>query len=449
MKTFQDALDYLYSFVSYEKNTNWKYTAQTLNLERFRTFLHSIGHPQQRLKAIHAAGSDGKGSVCAMVASVLQHLGYRVGLYTSPHLHSIRERIAINNEWIPEEEFIRLTRHLREAHEQLPLNSKGYATFFELLTAMAFLYFDEQNVDFAVIETGLGGRLDATNVMNPVVTVITHISLEHTDKLGKTLQAISNEKLGITRPHVPIVIAPQVDEVESHIRNQTQTHKSKRIFVQERYHLLGSSWGRRYRRIAYTKPPHKKVIHIFLPMPGEYQINNALTAVATLETLHEVQPLLCFNPTAIAQGLKQTRWPGRFEIIAPKNQAKIILDVAHTELGAIAVRRSLDQLFPKRQRIFVLGFLQDKNIRGIYQELVRQQDQTVITVAPSERGASLGMIQEAIVPANAVAAIENPKEAFYKARQLAGKSHIIIVTGSLYLVGEIRNAIIQAQITDG
>ena len=445
--TYQEAIRYLYSFVSYEKKTNWTYSDKTLNLQRFKDFLHLLGNPQDGFRSIHVAGSDGKGSVCAMTASALRAMGYRVGIFSSPHLHDVRERIAIDGEWISKRTFARWTNHLKqqaERHSPLP---QGYVTFFELITAMAFLHFQEEKVDFGVIETGMGGRLDTTNVMHPCVTTITHISMEHTEQLGNTLEAIANEKLGITRPDVPIVIGRQDKELLPHFHIQLSNVQAPVTLTDENYRIASNRCGQRYREIeieSLAGEPTARRVRI--PLFGRYQMENAVTALATLDALVQNQVIERPSQQVIDKGFRNTTWPGRFEIVRGSNRPTIILDVAHTAKGAASLRLSLDEQFPKKPRVFLVGFLQGKKIEEMLKTLIRPCDALIVTKAPTPRGASLETIKEALSQSSSNESkaiyIANPKRALAKAMELTPHNQLLCVCGSLYLVGAIRDTIL-------
>ncbi len=448
--TYSEAIRYLYSFISYERKAHWTYSDKTLNLDRFRQFLSLLGNPQDGFRSIHVAGSDGKGSVCAMLASVLRTMGYRVGVFSSPHLHNIRERIAIDGEWISKAVFTRWTDFLRRAAEKdRPLPS-GYVTFFEMITAMAFLHFQKERVDFAVIETGLGGRLDTTNVMHPCASVITHISLEHTEQLGDTLEAIADEKLGIIRPDVPVIVGHQIHSLLPHFRLRLKNHPAPVIETDRSYRIRSHSCGRHYRTIELERLGKEgNVRSIRIPLFGHYQMDNTVTAVATLDTLTQSGVLPPLSIRCLDRGLRYTQWPGRFEIVRRDKKSLAILDVAHTARGAESLRLSLDEQFPKHPRIFVAGFLQDKKIRDMVQVLIRPSDTFIVTEAPTPRAASVETIREKIegIPELGPQClyIQNPKQAWKKAEQLATRKHLICVTGSLYLVGSIRQTILSSR----
>ncbi|MBN2327396.1 MAG: bifunctional folylpolyglutamate synthase/dihydrofolate synthase [Candidatus Omnitrophica bacterium] len=447
--TYKQALRYLYSFVSYERKTNWTYSNKTLNLDRFRLFLEKLGNPQFGFPSIHAAGSDGKGSVCAMTASVLRSMGFKVGVFSSPHLHDIRERIIINGEWISKQAFSRLTRRLQEIGEQEAPLPQGYVTFFELLTAMAFLYFQEEQVDFAVVETGMGGRLDSTNVMRPKLSVITHISLEHTEQLGNTLEAIADEKLGITQPDIPVIIGRQEKNLTAHFHRRLKNHRAPVVFVDEQYRISASRCGRKYRQLDIertSEPLRQRRIHI--PLFGHYQMENAATVLAAIDALHENGVIPPPSPTALDRGFRRVIWPGRFEVFRRKDRSILVLDAAHTAKGAASLRLSLDEQFPRKKRVFLLGFLQGKKISDMIRSLARSGDAMIFTQAPTPRGSSLDMIRECLSGIDTTNMetyfIQTPARALAQAEKIAAPKDVLCATGSLYLVGEIRRRILDA-----
>lgn len=437
MKTFDDAVAYLYSFVSYEQKSDWSYNDKTLNLKRYHEFLSALGSPQMRLPIIHVAGSDGKGSTCAMLASVLEVAGYRVGVYQSPHLQHVRERIQINRACIPESDFTRLTGQLKESVEQQRHQAHGYATFFELMTAMAFLYFLEQNVDAVILETGLGGRLDATNVADPKVTVITRISLEHTHLLGDTLEKIADEKLGIARANTPMVIGPQEETLLPHFHTRLNDHPATVCFVQNeiRKTMHEDTPGHQHVELQTSTECYE----IALVMHGAYQADNAATALAALLLWNRECPVRAVTHEHIIRGLGAARIPGRFEVIPLQSSRRIVLDVAHTVRGAHALRESLTRLDAGGNVTFVIGVLRDKPVAEMIHALYRTGDTVVITTTPSPRGMPVPQILRAIQDYQPPPeAIENPVEALQHAMETTSDS-TIVVCGSLYLVGELRS----------
>lgn len=443
MKTYQDCVDYLYSLISYETKPNWSYDNKSMNLERFKEFLSRLNNPQKNLNIIHVAGSDGKGSTCAMISAVLQHMGYKVGLYTSPHLHSVRERIQINREWITKDAFVHWTNHLRSAMDEHAPGQSGFTTFFELITAMGYLYFQDENVDFAVIETGLGGRLDATNVADPKLCIITHISMEHADKLGDTLEQIAEEKLGIVRKDSPVVIGHQDRELQSHFHTRLSDHQAKTVLVDERYEFVSSSIAENQRHIDCKYDD--ATIHFISPLLGSYQIQNVMTAHSALTMLSGQGLIHIFNQDAFNVGLQKAKWDGRFEVI-PYGKTNVVLDIAHTVKGAVSLKNSLEDVFPTSNRIYVLGFLKDKNVRGMVEALCNDDNQIIFTEPPTPRALPLDKVKENIQSFQHLTFIQMEKDAlkaFDLAMQTADEGDVVVVAGSLYLVSAVRDKLIQ------
>jgi dihydrofolate synthase/folylpolyglutamate synthase len=281
---------------SIEKVLTIERKAKDFGLEGVKKFLSIIGNPEKRLKIIHVAGTNGKGSVCAMISSVLDEAGFKVGMFTSPHLIKVNERIRINDELISDENFKRIADFIYETEKKNNVS----LTFFETLTVMAFIYFNEKKVDYAVMETGMGGRLDATNVSKPIISVITNIGLEHKDVLGNTIKEIANEKAGIIKPNTTVVTSTK-GKALSVIENIAEKHNSKLVVA-------------------------KKLSNIELRLKGEYQKENASTAFAVLKELG-------LNEDIILKGLKKAYWPGRFEFM----DGNILLDCAHNPDGMKAL----------------------------------------------------------------------------------------------------------------
>lgn len=442
MNTYQDCVEYLYSLISYETKPNWSYDNKSMNLYRFKEFLSRFGNPQKKLKIIHVAGSDGKGSTCAVISAVLQHMGYRVGLYTSPHLHSVRERIQINREWITKDAFVQWTNHLRSVLDTHAPGQSGFTTFFELITAMGFLYFQDEEVDFAVIETGLGGRLDATNVADPTLCIITHISMEHADKLGDTIEKIADEKLGIIRIDSPVVIGHQDKELLSHFYLRLEDHSASTVLVDEHYELISSSIVDNQRQIYCTYDDSS--IQLTSPLLGSYQIQNVMTAHAALNMLSAKGLIQKFNHVVFNNGLQQTIWDGRFEVIH-QGKVNIILDIAHTVKGAASLKSSLEGVFPGSKRIYVLGFLHDKNVQGIVETLYNENDHIIFTEPPTPRALPIDEVKKEIQSFQHSPSIQIEKDAlkaFELAMQTADVGDVVVVAGSLYLVSAVRDKLV-------
>jgi len=411
--TYLKAREYLNSFINYERQNSYPYQS-SFRLERARRLLQSLGSPQEALRATHIAGTKGKGSTCIFVANVLKEAGFRVGLYTSPHLVDVRERIRVlPEEEIPKKDFSGLIKKIKPQAEKLRQTKLGSLSYYEILTALAFLYFKEKRCDFVVLETGIGGRLDATNLVSSLVCAITPISYEHTEVLGNTLGEIAAEKAAIIKDKSQIVItAPQRPSVLAVIRRRAKKIGAELRQVGEDIQITGLKVG----------------------LLGRHQIINATVAVGCLRALR------CFgvkiSPEAIKEGLKNTRWPGRLEIIS--RRPKIILDAAHNRASASALKEALDKFFKFRKLILVFGVSQDKDVKGILKELAPQAARIILTKANSPRAMQPEVIKS-FIKANGrvVSSSGNPQQALKVARQSAGQKDLILVCGSLYLLGEV------------
>lgn len=415
---------YLDSFVNYEKRATYPYK-RSFRLERIGSFLAAIGDPQDAFKSVHVAGTKGKGSVCLFCANILRSAGLRVGLYTSPHLCDVRERIRILEPgsrpadfegMIGREELARLVAGLKPSIERFCASSPyGPLSFFEVYTALAFVYFRSKKVDCAVLETGLGGRLDATNVVVPAACCITSISLDHTQKLGRTLAAIAREKAGIIKPRIPVVSAPQ---------------KAGALRVIEKI-----CYARRSRLCLIGRDRSLKDLEgIPIPLRGAHQSVNAACAAALCAAAAPALGVK-LERTAVAQGLAGTRWPGRFEAAG-----RFVLDGAHNGDSARALCRTLTESYPGKKITFILGVSKDKDLGAICRQLVRVSDRFIVTAADNPRAALPKRLAERIraaAPGVRVRISQDIDSALEMAED-EGKERVCCVTGSIFLVGEAR-----------
>ncbi len=411
--SYLKAREYLNSFINYERQNHYPYSS-SFRLERARRLLQHLGSPQAALRAIHIAGTKGKGSTCAFVANVLKEAGFRVGLYTSPHLVDVRERIRVlPEEKIAKKDFSALIERIKPQAEKLRRTRLGSLSYYEILTALAFLYFKEKRCDFTVLETGIGGRLDATNVVSSLVCAIMPISYEHTRVLGNTLGKIAAEKAAIIKDKSQIVItAPQRPAALRVIRRRAKEIGAGLLEVGEDI----------------------RITRLKIELLGRHQIINATVAIGCLRALR------CFgvkiSPEAIKQGLKNTRWPGRLQVLSQR--PKVILDAAHNRASASALKDALEKLFKFRKLILVFGVSQDKDVKGILKELAPQAARIILTKANSPRAMQPEMIKSFIkTNGRVVSSSGNPQQALKTARQSAGPKDLILVCGSLYLLGEV------------
>jgi dihydrofolate synthase/folylpolyglutamate synthase len=428
---YQAALDWLYGFVDFEVVSRSRDPAR-FDLRRVALLLDKTGNPHLNARTVHIAGSKGKGSTAAMIYSVLCRAGYKTGLYTSPHLVETTERFKFNGTDITSAEFARLAALLVSAVAAINAEARfGKLTTFEIMTVLAFMFFAGKGAEWQVIETGLGGRLDATNVVSPALSVITPISLEHTEVLGSTLAEIAREKAGIIKPGVPVVSAPQQPEAMAVItavaadRNASLVEVNPDDLTPSIYASGGQNFLLKGRLAAYD---------IRLPLLGSYQRVNAATAVTALEAL--VAQGLVLTGRDIEQGLTAVAWPGRFQVVG--QQPWLILDGAHSPAAAEELKHSLQAFFSERPRptVLVVGVSSDKDIDGMAEILGPEFDNIVIVRADHPRAMELGRLRDAFGNCNRVIyQADNVGDALRLGRSLAGADGLVCVTGSLFVVG--------------
>ena len=400
-----------------------------LGLETITELLGHMGNPHRRFKTVHVTGTNGKGSVCAYIASVLRKAGYRVGLYTSPHLVRFNERIQIDGQEISNADVARIYQEMQPAIAKTSGGSKvRQPTFFEVTTAMAFHYFAERQIDIGVIEVGMGGRMDATNVINPLVAVLTRIGLEHTEHLGKTEDRIAREKAGIIKAGCRVVT---VDQATVPI-------------ITAQAHALGCPVivvGRdvRYDRLGFDRSGQRvrmddgETTELRIPLLGSYQPENAAIAFAAVRDLSKMG--LRIPKEAIVAGFRETAWPGRMQIV--RSNPTVIVDGTHNAPGVPTLAASLRELFPGEKAVFVLGILDDKDLSAFADALGPLAAHLVVAKPETPRAYPPEAIARAFashVPAPAI--VPKVAEAVDRAIALAGPAGLVVVTGSIYTAGE-------------
>jgi dihydrofolate synthase/folylpolyglutamate synthase len=400
-------------------------SAIRLGLAPVKNLLESLQNPQDAYASVIIAGTNGKGSIAATAASILREAGYRVGLYTSPHLVDLRERIRINGEMITEDE---LDEMIEEVRRQVGAD----VTYFEFLTAVAFLYFYRMGVDIAVLEVGMGGRLDATNVVNPLVSVISNISLEHREYLGDRLAAIAREKGGTIRDGGVCITAAKQKTVlkvlEGICRERGARFYRLGKHIRVRLHKDGTfsyrGIGKNYQQLACS-------------LPGGHQIENTALALAAIEIM--AKNGFPVDDQALYRGLHKTSWEGRLEIL--QSAPQLLLDGGHNQAGISALCRALQEHFSYKRLILIFGVLGDKNYPGMLKRIAPLADWIILTRPATERAVSPGDLASITKRYNdSVEVVAPPGQALQRALTLADKDDLICVTGSLYLVGEIKKA---------
>jgi len=433
---YQQALDYIYSFIDYESVPRPRDAAH-YDLRRMVELLGRLGNPHRKARSVHIAGSKGKGSVAVMVASALTAAGYATGLYTSPHLHTFNERIRVDAELITEAELVGLVERLKPEVEVV--NGKatyGRLTTFEVITALAFAYFAQRGVDFQVVEVGLGGRLDATNVIEPEVCVITSISFDHTEVLGNTLAEIAAEKAGIIKPGCVVVTSPQADEAARIIKATCLNRGAGLVRVGDDITWQGCGYDGE-RQLLKVKG-RLAGYELSLPLLGQHQLENAAAAVAALEILAEKG--FHISGDSITKGLARVSWPGRLQVLS--RRPLIVVDGAHNPYSARKLRQSLEQYFNFDRAILIIGVSSDKDVAGIISELVPLFDKVIVTRSTHPRAMATAPIV-AEFGKHGLEALETDdiSAALPLALTLAGDKDLICVAGSLFVVaGAIEQA---------
>lgn len=443
---YPEAVQWYYSFARFDPNA--PRVPDNLKLARMHEILSQLGNPHQQFPAVLVAGTKGKGSTAALLASILHAAGYRTGLYTSPHLHTFRERILVNGELITKLHVAQGTALL----QSLAPNFPG-STFFEWVTALAFDYFARQRVEIAVVEVGLGGRFDCTNVLTPRVSVITPISFDHTEILGDTLAKISFEKAGIIKPNVSVVVAPQELEAMGVIETVAAEKNAPLTDVAVDWHWesQGSTvHGQTVRIREGEAEPHT----LSLPLLGPHQCVNLATALATAQVLRAQSWKIPAG--AIQRGIERVKWPARFEILKQPEPVPvgivlggnnyIIADGAHNRASAHELALTLAQVFPNALVQFIFGASTDKDIAGMLQELLPHAAAFIFTQAHHARAASPEALARLaapyLVPIHTAPTL---LEALLVARHLASPTDVICVTGSLFIAAEAREIILREQ----
>jgi dihydrofolate synthase/folylpolyglutamate synthase len=464
------ALEWLKSRINFERSAVAPYNERQLKLDRMRTLLTKLGQPDAGLKIVHVAGTKGKGSVSAMLAGMLAAAGYRTGVFSSPHLERIEERFAIDGIPCSAEELVTLVDRLRPVcramdEEAAAANdSSGGPTYFEVTTAMALVHFVERQVDAAILEVGLGGRLDATNVCLPVVSVITNISFDHTQQLGSTLASIAREKAGIIKPGVPVVCGVTEREAQRVIAEIAREHGSRLI-------QMGDSFHYRYR------PPHVDFDHtlggqelrledVRLAMRGEHQAANAAVALAAVAELRQQAWLL--STAALRRGLGQAALAGRIEYlggqaaVGERRRPAVVIDAAHNQASARALVEALPELPGHGRRTLVLSVSSDKDVATIVRELVPYFDRVVVTqyqdnprAVAAEQLAALvrAAIAEAAPRKNTGNGFEvivcgTPREAWDAVCRSALADELVVIAGSFFLAAEVRHIALEGEAGD-
>jgi dihydrofolate synthase/folylpolyglutamate synthase len=427
--------------------------AHKFDLAHMRVLLAALDHPERRFPSVLIAGTNGKGSTAATLASILRESGLKTALYTSPHLVRINERIRVNGQEISDEQFAQLHEGIDRAAESLVQSGElpWHPSFFEMMTAIAFEHFANEKVDLAVLEVGMGGRLDATNVVDPRISVITDISLDHQKYLGETVSEIAREKVGIVRAGVPVVTLPQQPEANDVIGNTIMDLAARGVNAvpyvppvspgSADYRVPDS--GRSTAGDVYRYPLQVMGEQILVEtrLVGRHQLRNVALAIAAAVELNQ-QGFSGITAASVERGIRKTQWPGRFQVIAAPGWPEIVIDVAHNPAGAWALRSALSERYEDRSLIFLFGAMRDKAISEMTEILFPLADRVIATRPDNPRAASPEEIQKAAArTAVEVEAVEDVTGALQRARELAVGNAVVVITGSIYLVGEVMRII--------
>jgi dihydrofolate synthase / folylpolyglutamate synthase len=423
---YNKALDYLYSFVDYSLKHSSELARAEFNLDRMFALMEELGTPQNKYAIIHVAGTKGKGSVSALCASALQAAGYTVGLYTSPHLLDYVERIQVNGEPISHQQMVELVDEIKPAVAKIPK-----LTTFEITTALAFLAFARNHVNAAVIEVGLGGRLDATNIVMPAVSVITSLSYDHMAVLGDTLAKIAGEKAGIIKAGVPVVSAPQADEALQVLKRVASERNCPFTLVGKdvKFERLTSSLDGQ--SLVVTDAQHS-TLNLELPLLGSHQVENAVIAYTALKTSR-----LHISDEAIQRGFSRIKWPARFEVV--RRNPPVIFDSAHNQDSFVRLRETLDEHFPDQKVYLIFGASEDKNIPGMFSEMKPRIKRLIVTRADHPRALEpqqiIELADQAGLESEAVSPVES---ALWRALELSEKDgSIVLSAGSMFVTAEV------------
>lgn len=432
---YKECMEYIHDLGKFGMN---------FGLERTERILELLGNPHKQLKLIHVAGTNGKGSTTSMITSVLIEAGYKVGMYTSPFLEEFEERIQINRQNISKEDLVKVVMEVKEIIPKVIEEGFHAPTEFEIITCVMFKYFNDKKINFGVIEVGLGGRLDSTNVINPLVSVITSISYDHQNILGNDIKDIAKEKAGIIKDNTPLVLYPQEDQVTEVIEEIAKRKNSNIIYTKkEQVKVLDFVHGENesYQVFERTKGDEKKIYE--LPLLGEHQIFNGNTAITTIEILRDDFNVKV-SDEQIFEGIKKVKWIGRMEIL--KRNPFVIIDGAHNIDGIRALKKNIHKYFEYEKMILILGILADKQVDEMIEEICLEASE-VVAVTPHSDRAEIAVDLKNKIEGHGIKTIsvENYEEAYKYAYDKLGNKDILVVSGSLYMIGDMRKIIRKEQ----
>lgn len=426
---YTEAIEYIQNTSKYGNNTGTK---------RVEKILDILGNPHKDLKCIHIAGTNGKGSITSMITSILIESGYRVGMYTSPYIEDFEERIQINRENISKDDLAYYTTIVSEAIEKVVSMGWGYPTEFETITCIMFLYYSKKQIDYAVIEVGLGGKSDSTNVIKPLVSIITSISYDHVSILGNTIEEIASEKAGIIKENVPVILYPQQQGAYKVIEKTCKEKGSKLIQIDENliYHIPNEDFNKSYQllQIKTNKDEYK----VQLSLLGSHQRMNCAVAIYTIEELMDRG--IKITKEDILRGLSNVKWPGRLEML--KSNPLVVLDGAHNLDGITKLKESVEHYFRYKKLVLIIGILSDKDVEKMIEIITPMADKIIAVTPNSYRGKTAQELIKIIEKHNKnCKALDEYKEAYIKALDYCDNEDMILICGSLYMIGDMRKII--------
>ena len=441
---YRDALNYIYSFTNFEVTPANTYSSKTFDLTRMERLLAALGNPHTKFKSVHVAGTKGKGSTAAMIESILHTAGYSTGLYTSPHLHTFRERIRVDGKIISQDDLVAGVEKIKSVVAQIP-----DVTAFEVMTALAFDHFAARGVEFAVLEVGLGGRLDATNVVTPLVSVLTSISYDHMAILGNTLAQIASEKAGIIKPGIPVVSSPQKDEARVVVEQVAQEKNAPLVQISDfRFQISdltfqitpsASNLGGQTFQLVKLSEPNLQPVTCNLKLLGKHQLSNAATALAAISVLRAHG--IAVSDDAMREGIRNVEWHGRFELLA--RAPYLIVDGAHNADSSRQLVATLHEFFPSARLHFVFGVSGDKDIAAIFRELLPHAASLILTRSHNPRAADPARLAELAAQYSVETLMQSDLgNAIQVGMQRAGQNDVVCVTGSLFVVAEARELVL-------
>ena len=442
--SYKQANEFLLQTIDYEKLTQYKYDTSTFDLKRMEEMMAFAGNPHKKGKCAHITGTKGKGSTATIIASVFKELGLKTGLFTSPHLIYLGERMKVNDRMISQTMFVQLINRVKPYIDRIILkNPTLMPTFFEIVTAIAFLYFEKKKADISVLEVGMGGRLDSTNIILPEISVITPIGYDHTDRLGHTLDRIAYEKAGIIKEGVPVVSSMQEPEALSVI-SKTCKEKNVRLYLVGRDIVINDIKVTKRNDVYGTECEirtwRNKYKNIFLPLIGQHQIENCAIAIGALEVLSETGVIKAGNEMVI-NALTKVKCPARIEVVS--ENPLVVLDTAHTVSSMKILRESIKENLSFKKLIVVIGLSEDKDIEGVLKEIACISDDLILTRTGNPREAEPEQMAVAAkrCSQNNLMVIEDISDALREAQGIAKQDDLICITGSFFLAGKIKKSV--------